>query len=161
MEVYERINSLLKQKHLTKREFAKRLRDLEPKLHSTGETPTEKTIYKYLDGTIAVKIELIPYIAEVLQVTEQELFTCDKKSRKKFFQNILKTATEEEIDIISKRFSLKSYEKTVVNEPKKTYNKKESSLEEELISLLPFAPKPLLQNLVIKLKELKEFNETL
>ncbi len=43
MEVYERINSLLKQKHLTKREFAKRLRDLEPKLHSTGETPTEKT----------------------------------------------------------------------------------------------------------------------
>ncbi len=85
MEIFERINKLIKENNLTKREFAKRLRDLEPRLNSTGEIPSEKTIYKYLNGTISIKIELIPYIAEVLQITEQELFTNDEKSRKKFF----------------------------------------------------------------------------
>jgi len=161
MEVYERINNLIKQKHFTKREFAKRLRDLEPKLHSTGEIPTEKTIYKYLNGSISIKIELIPYIAEVLQINEQELFTNDKKSRKKFFQNILKTATKEEIEIIKEKFNLKSCVDISVKEPKGKYNKKDITLEQQLICLLPFAPKPLLKNLIQKLKEIKEFNDSL
>jgi transcriptional regulator with XRE-family HTH domain len=85
MEVYERINQLIKNQNLTKREFANKLISLEPKLNSTGETPTEKTIYKYLNGTVSIRIELIPYIAEALRVTEQDLFTHNTKSRKKFF----------------------------------------------------------------------------
>lgn len=160
MEIFERINNLIKENNLTKREFAKRLRDLEPRLNSTGEIPSEKTIYKYLNGSISIKIELIPYIAEVLQITEQELFTNSEKSRKKFFQNILKTSTPEEIEIIKNKFNLKYSESTVVKEPTSSYNKKES-LEEELISLLQYAPKPLLQNFINKLKEIKEFNETI
>jgi transcriptional regulator with XRE-family HTH domain len=160
MEVFERINDFIKEKNLTKREFSKRLRDLEPVLNSTGETPSEKTIYKYLDGSIAIKIELIPYIAEVLQVTEQELFTSDKKTRKRFFQNIIKTANKEEIEILRNRFNLKVSETSIINEPKNHY-KKELSPQEELISLLPYAPKPLLQNFITKLKELKEFNDTI
>ena len=160
MEVFERINSLLEEKKLTKREFAKRLRDLEPRLNSTGEIPSEKTIYKYLNGTISIKIELIPYISEVLQITEQELFTHNKKSRKKFFQNILKTSTPEEIEIIKNRFDLKYSENTLIKEPKQNYNKNDS-LEKELIALVPYAPKPLLENFVNKLKEIKEFNETI
>ncbi len=160
MEVYERINILLKDKNLTKREFAKRLRDLEPKLNSTGETPTEKTIYKYLNGNISIKIELIPYIAEALQISEQELFTRDNKSRKRFFQNLMKTATQEEIEILENKFNLKYNETSLVKEPNNGY-KKDSSLENELIELLPFAPKPLLKNFVTKLKEIKEFNETI
>ncbi len=160
MDIYKRINSLLQEKNLTKREFAKRLRDLEPKLNSTGETPTEKTIYKYLDGSNAIKIELIPYIAEVLQITEQELFTNDKKSRKKFFQNILKYATKEEIEMIKNRFEVKEYENLLINKPKNQYiNSK--TLEEEIISLLSYAPRPLLENLKLKLKELKEFNNSI
>lgn len=157
MEIYERINKLLEDKNLTKREFAKRLQDLEPKLKSTGEIPTEKTIYKYLNGSISIKIELISYIAEVLQITEQELFTNDTKSRKKFFQNLLKTASPEEIEIVKNRFNLKT---SNVKEPKNSY-KKELSIEDELISLLPYAPKPLLQNFINKLKELKEFDESI
>jgi transcriptional regulator with XRE-family HTH domain len=159
MEVYERINIILKQKNLTKRKFAKQLQDLEPKLKSTGETPTEKTIYKYLDGSIAIKIELIPYIAEVLQVSEQELFTNDEKTRKKFFQNLIKTATSEEIEILKNKFDLK-FDSSFIEEPKNSYEKN-ISLEDELISLLPYAPKPLIQNFITKLKELKEFNDTL
>ena len=53
------------------------LRELEPKLKSTGEIPSEQTIYGYINGKGELKIELIPYIAEVLEVDEQELFRFD------------------------------------------------------------------------------------
>jgi len=43
-------------------------------LISTGKAPSESTIYGYLNGRREIKIELIPYIAEVLNITEQELF---------------------------------------------------------------------------------------
>ncbi len=54
MNIIEKINFLLLEKGLTKKEFSDSLRKLEPKLFATGE---------------------IPYIAEVLGVTEQDLFT--------------------------------------------------------------------------------------
>ena len=160
MDIYERINNFIKEKNLTKREFSKKLRDLEPKLKSTGEVPTEKTIYKYLNGTIAIKIELIPYIAEVLQVTEQELFTNDEKSRKKFFYNILKTANESEIEIIRNKFNLTNQSASLVKEPKSSYNQT-NPLHDELLALLPYAPDPLIKNLIAKLKEIKELNESI
>jgi len=160
MDIHEKINYFIKEKKLSKREFAKKLRDLEPKLKSTGEIPTEKTIYKYLDGSISIKIELIPYIAEVLQITEQDLFTNDEKSRKKFFSNLLKTATEEEIEIVRKKFNLSTQVSSIVKEPKNSYNET-ISLHDELVALLPYAPTPLLKNLIEKLKEIKEFNKTL
>lgn len=75
MEIYEKINFILKERNVTKRWFAKRLRELEPKLKSTGEIPTEKAIYGYLNGASNIKIELIPYITEVLHIDETELFT--------------------------------------------------------------------------------------
>lgn len=155
MEVCERINQLLEKKKISKREFAKKLRDLEPKLNSTGEIPSEKTIYKYLNGTISIKIELIPFIAEVLQVTEQDLFTNDDKSRRKFFFNLLKTASDEELNIIKTKLNYHS----VYNEKDIVRNKdKEIS---ELISLLEYAPKPLIKNLIFKLKEIKEFSDAI
>jgi len=77
MEVYEKINYLLQESNLKKKEFVRKLLDLEPKLKQTGEVPTEQTIYRYLNGIREIKIELIPYIAEVLGVSEQELFSFD------------------------------------------------------------------------------------
>ncbi|MCT7498152.1 hypothetical protein [Aliarcobacter cryaerophilus] len=62
MELYEKINLLLKEKNLNKKNFALKLIALEPKLKSTGEIPTVKAIYGYLSGDIALKIELIAYI---------------------------------------------------------------------------------------------------
>lgn len=75
MNIIEKINFLLLEKGLTKKEFSDSLRKLEPKLFATGEIPSEQTIYRYLNSTRELKVELIPYIAEVLGVTEQDLFT--------------------------------------------------------------------------------------
>ena len=77
MEVWEKINYLLSEKNITKQEFAKRLVNLEPKLRRTNEIPSIQTILGYLYGKRELKIELIPYIAEVLKVNEQELFKYD------------------------------------------------------------------------------------
>jgi len=74
MQVREKINYLLIELGLSKRDFAKALLDMDPKLNSTGKPPSESTIYGYLNGRREIKIELIPYISEVLGITEQELF---------------------------------------------------------------------------------------
>ncbi len=77
MTVTEKINYLLVEKNMTKREFATKLLALEPRLESTGKAPSESTIYGYLNGGREIKIELIPYIAEVLGISEQELFSSE------------------------------------------------------------------------------------
>lgn len=74
MEVYEKINYLLNEKNIKKTDFINRLIALQPKLKNNGLTPTRQTIYRYLNGTRDLKIELLPYIAEVLEVDIQELF---------------------------------------------------------------------------------------
>ena len=77
MEVYEKVNYLINEKKMTKKEFVDKLINLEPKLRLSGETPSVQTVYRYLSGKRELKIELIPYIAEVLEVKEQELFSFD------------------------------------------------------------------------------------
>ena len=77
MEVYEKINYLIEERNMSKRYFVNKLLDLQPKLKSTGDIPSEQTIYRYLNAQRELKIELIPYIAEVLEVDEQELFRFD------------------------------------------------------------------------------------
>ncbi|MCD4667375.1 MAG: hypothetical protein K8R44_02065 [Sulfurimonas sp.] len=77
MEIIDKINYLIKEKKLQKKDFTKMLQSLEPKLKSTGEIPSEQTVYGYLNGKRELKVELIPYIAEVLEVDEQELFRFD------------------------------------------------------------------------------------
>lgn len=77
MEISEKIYILLKERNISKRQFVRDLLALEPRLKSTGEIPTEQTIYRYLNGKREIKVELIPYIAEVLGVSEQELFSFD------------------------------------------------------------------------------------
>ncbi len=77
MEVYEKINYILEEKKIKKAVFIKKLIALQPKLKNNGQTPTEQTIYRYLNGKRELKIELIPYIAEVLEVHPGELFEFD------------------------------------------------------------------------------------
>lgn len=77
MNIIEKINFLLEEKGVSKKEFVEKLQKLEPKLKGTGEIPSEQTIYRYLNESRELKVELIPYIAEVLEVNEQELFTFD------------------------------------------------------------------------------------
>ena len=77
MQIYERINAILRSKKLKKKDFVQKFIDLEPRLKSTGEVPSLPSIYNYLNGNREVKAELIPYIAKALEVSEQELFIDD------------------------------------------------------------------------------------
>lgn len=103
MEVYEKINLLLKENKISKKMFAKKLRELEPKLKSTFEIPSEKTIYAYLTGRIGLKIELIPYIAEVLNIPEQLLFDDSLRARKNYLKYILDNASSEEKEFVKSK----------------------------------------------------------
>lgn len=103
MEVYEKINLLLLEKKLSKKDFAVKLRNLEPKLNSTMEIPSEKSIYAYLNGRIGIKIELIPYIAEVLEIPEQLLFDDSGRTRKMYLKHILQNVSNEEKELLLHR----------------------------------------------------------
>ena len=100
MQIYERINSIIKSKGLKKKDFLERFTALEPRLKSTGEIPSVPTIYNYLNGTREIKAELIPYMAKALEVSEQELFLDDSSEFLKDF--IKKQGESENSDVKSK-----------------------------------------------------------
>ena len=80
MKVTQRINEILKEKNISKRELAKRLINLDMKASRTGEIPTESSIYAYLNGNIEIKADMLPFIADALGVFEQEFF-CNAKNQ--------------------------------------------------------------------------------
>lgn len=96
MEVYQMLNTILNMKGMSKKEFALRLIEKDVKLKNTGEVPSEKVIYAYLSGRISLRIELIPSIAEILNITEQELFDNSEMKRIKLLHHILRNPSEQE-----------------------------------------------------------------
>ncbi|MGP1486079.1 MAG: helix-turn-helix domain-containing protein [Campylobacter sp.] len=88
MRVAQRINEILKEKNLNKRELAKMLIDLGMRASKTGEIPTESSIYAYLNGNIEIKADMLPFIADALGVCEQEFFTSDSKQSQKIIKRI-------------------------------------------------------------------------
>jgi len=122
MEVWEKINYLLEEKKITKQEFASNLIALKPSLKRTGETPSTQTILGYLYGKRELKVELIPYIAEVLGVDEQELFRFD-----------IEYATE--------------------------YNLRYSKDAREILDLLQYTPKPMLEQIKNVMRKFKKMYE--
>lgn len=122
MEVWEKINYLLEEKSITKQEFAQKLIMLDPKLKRTGESSSVQTILGYLYGKRELKVELIPYIAEVLGVDEQELFRFD-----------IEYATE--------------------------YNLRYSKDSREILDLLQYTPKPMLEQIKIVMRKFKKTYE--
>lgn len=122
MEVWEKINYILEEKKITKQEFANKLVSLSPKLKRTGESPSTQTILGYLYGKRELKVELIPYIAEVLDVDEQELFRFD-----------IEYATE--------------------------YNFRYSKDAREILELLQYAPKAMVEHIKNALRKCKKSYE--
>ena len=146
MEVYEKINLMLKEKNLTKRAFSNSLISLNPRLRITGETPSENTIYSYLSGRITIPIELIPYIAEVLNITEQELFDTSPKSRKKCFKFFLEDASKDELEYFNNFINYQIQNNVNVNYGSIIMNSKNIDDElEEFVKLLEYAPKNFLK----------------
>lgn len=99
MTILERINAILKSKNMSKRELARRIIALEYRAAKTGEIPTESSIYAYLNGSIELKADLLPYIAQALNIYEQELFSSESKS-KKILQNLYRNDIEKYAEII-------------------------------------------------------------
>lgn len=88
MKVAQRINEILKEKNISKRELAKRLINLDMKASRTGEIPTESSIYAYLNGNIEIKADMLPFIADALDVFEQEFFCNDKNQNDKILKRL-------------------------------------------------------------------------
>lgn len=132
MLVHEKINEILKQKNITKKEFADKLLNLNPILKSTGELPSKSTIYNFLSGVREIKADMIPYIASALDVYEQELFFEDEKSIVKFYQNILSNEISANYFVSSKSEKIQS-----------------------LINLCEYAPNPLIDRIVTILEKNK------
>ena len=146
MEVYEKINLLLLEKKLSKKDFAVKLRNLEPKLNSTMEIPSEKSIYAYLNGRIGIKIELIPYIAEVLEIPEQLLFDDSGRTRKMYLKHILQNVSNEEKELIKSKVCAEQLSKITI--PKDRFH--------NINDLLNYAPEIFLENLENTLKNYKD-----
>ncbi len=146
MEMYEKINLLLKEKKLNKKQFALKLIQIEAKLKSTGEIPTIKAIYAYLNGNIALKIELIPYIAEVLEIPEQLLFDDSSRARKIYLKHILQNASSEEKEFIKSKVCSEQTSKIQI--PKDRFH--------AIQDLLVYAPEIFLENLESTLKNYKD-----
>lgn len=155
MEIFEKINICIKNRKLTKKEFAKKLILLEPKLKSTGEMPTEQAIYSYLNGNREIKIELISYIAEALEITEQELFDDTEQTRIKYLKHILNNPSKKELELIKKE--IKASEINIKNSILADINSGNINSDfKEAMELLQYAPIPFLQKLISKLKEIKK-----
>jgi len=146
MEIYEKINMYLKAKKLTKKEFAQKLIQTEVKLRNTGESPSENTIYAYLNGRIGIKIELISYIAEVLEIPEQVLFDDSARGRKIYLKHILNSINTEESEFLKSKLCEEKVMKNTL--PKDRYYK--------IQDLLIYAPNMFLDKLENELKAYKD-----
>lgn len=122
MEVFEKINYLINEKNMSKKGFADKFLSLNPRLRTTGEAPSYSSIYGYLSGRREIKIELIPYIAEALNIKEQELFNFN-----------LEYSTE---------FNIR-YSKDV----------------REIIDLIQYAPKNMIEHIKLTLQKFKKSYE--
>lgn len=96
MELYESITARLKEAKMSKRKFARELIEREIRSKRTGEVLSEKIVYSYLDGKTTIRADIIPHIAEILEITEQELFDDTEPKRLKQLHHILKNPSENE-----------------------------------------------------------------
>lgn len=144
MEIFELINNILIEKKVSKREFAQKLIALEPKSNRTGEIISENIIYSYLSGKTAIKAYLIPYISDVLGVSEQFLFSENEQTRMKIIKHLCKNLSEKE----------KSYLLNAIDS--------DGSIDSanEVLSLIQYAPKPLLTKILTSLKSIEKISKS-
>lgn len=159
MELYERINQILKEKKLKKKEFAKKLVALEPKSSRTGEIISEKVVYKYLSGQTIINPHFIPYIAEVLDITEQELFDTSSKTRKRCFKYFLQNAPKDELEYFNNFINSQIHNNINVNYGKVIMHSKFTNEKiEEFSKLLKYAPVDFIDKVLLKLKEYEKIS---
>ncbi|CZE46948.1 helix-turn-helix domain-containing protein [Campylobacter geochelonis] len=125
MLVHEKINQIIKLKGMNKKEFATKFLALAPQLKSTGDTPSLPTIYNYLNGNREIKADMLPFIAQALDISEQELFFKNDKDIEDFYKRLL-----------------------LNDEATSMFSKSKSQQITKIISLCSYAPEPLLDKLI-------------
>ena len=150
MEVYEKINGILRNNNLSKKSFSLKLIELEPKLRNSGEIPTINALYSYLSGDVSLRVELIPYIAEVLDIPEQILFDDSNRARMKILKYILEDINSQEHNFLIDKLNSKET------------NTKSENVQKDIINsindLLKYAPEPFLKNIEQALKDFENFD---
>ena len=154
--IQQNINRLIKLKGMTKKEFAYKLIELKPTVSRIGEVPSLSAIYSYLNGRINIPVELIPYVAEVLDVTEQELFDTTEKAKRKCFKYFLETANNNELEYFNNFINSQIENNININYGKIVIGLKNGDKDiQKLVSLLEYAPKKFINKIINRLKEYK------
>ncbi len=157
----EKILVVLNEKNITKKEFAKRLINLNPKVGMKAEPPSERTIYLYLQSKREIKADLVPFIAEVLNVTEQELFDTSLKTRKKCFKYFLQNASKEELEYFNNFINSQIHNNINIDYSKNIMQTKLTNEKiEEFSQLLKYAPNDFIDKVLSRLKEYKKIDNT-
>lgn len=151
LNIIEKINEIINEKGLTRKYFVNQLISLNPILKTTNEVPSSSTVYGYLNGNREIKIELLPYIAKVLNINLSELFEEEKMQRIKVLQNILKSPTKEEQKIIEQYFKLENKINT-----QKFRNDVNYDIYNYIMEILPYASERFLYTLVDVLESFKD-----
>lgn len=160
MYILDNILELLDNKKMTKKEFVTKLINLEPKVGFKAETPSQRTIYLYLQGKREIKADLIPYIAEALHVTEQELFDTSSKTRKKCFKYFLESASKEELEYFHYFINSQIHNNININYGNVVMNTPTSDEKiERFAELLKYAPSNFLDKVLERLEEYRKLEK--
>jgi transcriptional regulator with XRE-family HTH domain len=151
MQIYENINRLLQDKKVSKRDFVQRLINLNPNLKRTGEVPSVKTIYKYLNGSLSIPIELVSYIAEALNVPEQEIFRESTEKDYRYLRLLIENASTNDLEKMRIFFDTSIKLKNLQSS---RFDYRSQQID-KLLSLLPYAPPILIDEVVNTLEEIK------
>jgi len=160
LTIQDNINKIIKTKGLTKKEFANKLIDLKPTVSRTGEVPSVSAIYSYLNGRINIPIELISYVAEILNVTEQELFDTSAKTRTKCFKYFLQNATKEDLEYFNNLINAQIYSSELYPKEILINSKNKDEKIELFIDLLKYAPFDFIDKIIDKLKEYEKLGKS-
>ena len=143
MQIHEKINFLLKERNMSKKEFAYQLIALEPKSHRTGEVMSLPSVYTYLSGKTVITADLIPYICEVLHIPEQILFDTSPETKELLLKTLFQNPSPKEERLI---ISL-------------LLNSRLTILPHDFLELLQYAPKPMIDKIQKSLQEIKEITD--
>ena len=156
MPLHDKINKFIKEKGMNRKEFAIKLINLKPTINRVGEIPSVSAIYAYWSGTSSIKAELIPYIAEALNITEQELFDTSAKTRKKCFKYFLENASKDELEYFNRFINTQIDNNININYGNVIMTtKNQNEKVEELVQLLEYAPTKFVDNVLDKLHKFK------
>jgi len=145
---------------MTKKEFALKLIELKPTVSRIGEVPSISAIYSYLNGRINIPVELISFVAEILNVTEQELFDTTPKTRKKCFKYFLQNASKDELEYFNTFIHSQIKNNIDINYEKIITNTKTTDEKiEKFIKLLKYAPSNFIDKILKKLKEYEKLDK--